>query len=79
MSPPKADAPFLRFIFGKNISAVGEDLIVGQTGNLAPRIAAGMDPTNFNRNLTVNQVVVSNGGEYFFSPTISALKNTILA
>jgi hypothetical protein len=67
------------FIFGKNISQVGLDMVIGQTGTGAPRSATGFDPTNFNKVFTQNQTVISNGGEYFFSPSISALNNTILA
>lgn len=67
------------FVFGKNITAPGLDLVIGQAGSDAPRVASGMDPLDSNRNITMLEVVISNGGEYFFSPSISALNNTILA
>ncbi|EIN06909.1 peroxidase TAP [Punctularia strigosozonata HHB-11173 SS5] len=67
------------FIFGKNITSVGLDLVIGQAGPGLTRNNTGLDPTNFNKVIVQTPTVVSNGGEYFFSPSISALQNTILA
>jgi hypothetical protein len=66
------------FIFGKNITNIGLDMVIGQDGT-GVRSASGFDPTNFDKVFTQDQTVISNGGEYFFSPSISALTNTILA
>uniref|UniRef100_A0A0W0G2I0 Dyp peroxidase n=1 Tax=Moniliophthora roreri TaxID=221103 RepID=A0A0W0G2I0_MONRR len=57
---------------------VGLDPIIGSAnsgppGN-APRTIGGLDPTNPDRDIVINtDFVVSRGGEYFFSPPISAL------
>jgi hypothetical protein len=68
------------FIFGKNITDIGLDMVIGQPEDFSGvRSASGFDPTNFNKVFTQNQTVISNGGEYFFTPSISALNNTILA
>lgn len=49
--------------------------IVGQIGG-APRVVAGLDPADANRDITiVQQHVVSRGGEYFYSPSLAALKS----
>ncbi|EIN09037.1 peroxidase TAP [Punctularia strigosozonata HHB-11173 SS5] len=67
------------FIFGKNISSVGLDMVIGQPGAGLERSASGFDPTDFDKVFTQNPTIISNGGEYFFVPSISALNNTILA
>lgn len=66
----------LRFMFGKN-QTVGLDPIIGQAGNDAARITWGVNSFDASRNYSIPAFVKSQGGEYFFSPSISALKNTI--
>ncbi|KAF8139337.1 DyP-type peroxidase [Mycena galopus ATCC 62051] len=56
---------------------VGFDPIIGANQG-APRLVNGLDPTNAARNFTlIIDFVVSRGGEYFFSPSISAIANTL--
>ncbi|KAJ6537953.1 DyP-type peroxidase [Mycena capillaripes] len=56
---------------------VGFDPIIGANQG-APRPVNGLDPTDAARNFTlVIDFVVSRGGEYFFSPSISAIANTL--
>ncbi|KAK0186243.1 peroxidase TAP [Armillaria mellea] len=61
----------------------GVDAIIGSAGTIPSsrsRPVAGLDPTDPNRVITLqNDFVVSRGGEYFFSPSISAILNTIVA
>ncbi|KAL0565437.1 dye-decolorizing heme-containing peroxidase [Marasmius crinis-equi] len=57
---------------------VGVDPIIGSTNSGPPgdaqRTITGLDPTNFQKPIVINEdFVVSRGGEYFFSPPISAL------
>ncbi|KAJ4475852.1 fungal peroxidase [Lentinula lateritia] len=59
----------------------GIDPIIG-TGGLGqadvPRTPSGLDPSDPTRIITINQdFVVSRGGEYFFSPSLSAIQNTL--
>jgi hypothetical protein len=55
----------------------GFDPIIGQTTNLAPRVLSGTNPSDQNATLSLSeQWVVTRGGEYFFSPSIPALKET---
>jgi len=62
------------FIFGKTPNP-GLDMIIGQDG-ANPRSMVGFDPKAQTNQLTSNlQFVQSEGGEYFFSPSISALKD----
>ncbi|KDQ17406.1 hypothetical protein BOTBODRAFT_106029, partial [Botryobasidium botryosum FD-172 SS1] len=57
----------------------GFDPIIGQA-NGAPRQVAGMDPNNQSKNLTLpSHFVASKGGQYFFSPSITALKTKFAA
>lgn len=67
-----------RFPFGKNESA-GIEGLIGQAGGGQPKETFGLDPQNATRGLTSPEFVKPQGGEYFFSPSISALKNTIAA
>ncbi|KAJ7054416.1 fungal peroxidase [Mycena amicta] len=56
---------------------VGIDPIIGANAG-APRVVNGLDPTIPSRNITLLiDFVVSRGGEYFFSPSISALATTL--
>jgi Dyp-type peroxidase family len=67
------------FIFNKNDTDPGFDPIIG--ANMGQeRFMTGMDIDNFN--VTINlpfDFVVSRGGSYLFSPSISALKTVIAA
>jgi len=61
------------FPFGKNVSQPGFDPIVGENGG-QPRAVTGLYPDNANQSLTMPMdFVISQGGQYFFSPPISAL------
>ncbi|KAF8518402.1 fungal peroxidase [Hysterangium stoloniferum] len=67
------------FIFGKTDSTPGFDPIIGQNAGQA-RFVSGLNPQDANQDITlVNDFVQSRGGEYFFSPSISALKTTFSA
>ncbi|KAK0471127.1 Dyp peroxidase [Armillaria novae-zelandiae] len=59
----------------------GVDAIIGSAGSYHSsrnRTITGLDPSDTGRAMTLqNDFVVSRGGEYFFSPSISALLNTI--
>lgn len=55
----------------------GWDPIIGQAGT-GTRFMNGYDIQNTNANLQLEQeFVVSRGGEYFFSPSISAIRDVI--
>jgi hypothetical protein len=69
----------IKFPFRKDgVPEPGFDAIIGQiTTDLPPRVLSGTDPKNQAPFLTLNeQWVVTRGGEYFFSPSISALRET---
>ena len=72
------------FAFGKP-QQPGIDAIIGQvvsgTDNIGLRSLTGTNPADATASLSLGTVewVVPKGGEYFFVPTISALKNTITA
>ncbi|KAJ6578622.1 fungal peroxidase [Mycena sp. CBHHK59/15] len=76
---------FLQQIWADNANFVhpgtGVDPIIGRaTGSAAdaPRVIGGLDPTNSSRTITImTDFVVSRGGEYFFSPSLSAIANTL--
>ncbi|KAJ7752427.1 fungal peroxidase [Mycena maculata] len=56
--------------------STGFDPIIG-ADNGASRIVNGLDPTNTSRPITLStDFVVSRGGQYFFSPSLSAIANT---
>ncbi|KAJ7886486.1 fungal peroxidase [Mycena leptocephala] len=56
---------------------VGFDPIIGANGG-AERPVNSLDPTDPARNFTLStDFVVSRGGEYFFSPSLSAIANTL--
>ncbi|KIJ35913.1 hypothetical protein M422DRAFT_179975 [Sphaerobolus stellatus SS14] len=65
------------FIFGKSDPTPGYDPLLGQivsaSGQTGPRFTSGLDPTDPNRDFTLPDFIISRGGEYFFSPPISAL------
>ncbi|EJD40094.1 DyP-type peroxidase [Auricularia subglabra TFB-10046 SS5] len=63
----------------KGPKQVGFDPLIGQAPAGKDRFAAGLDPNNTNATLSVPQFVISHGGEYFFSPPISALSGRLAA
>lgn len=64
------------FAPNKNIPP-GWDPVVGQN-NGGTRVMSGYDITNTQNFLTLwEEFVLSNGGEYFFSPSINALANVL--
>jgi len=65
------------FIFNKNDTTPGFDPIIGANHGQA-RFMSGYDVNDASVDLPlVTDFVVSQGGEYFFSPSISAIKNTL--
>lgn len=63
-----------RFVFGKSDPTPGFDPIIGSNGGQSlPRNASGLDITDPDHDYTMPDFVVSRGGEYFFSPSISAI------
>jgi hypothetical protein len=63
--PAKADAPI-----------PGLDPLIGQSKDASQREMVGSDPKATANKLSFpSEFVVSRGGEYFFSPSIPALKN----
>ncbi|KAI0086064.1 peroxidase [Irpex rosettiformis] len=63
------------FPAGKNVTP-GIEPIIGQG---SPRVASGLDPLDSTKTYTLPNFVVSNGGEYFFVPSISAITDKIAA
>jgi hypothetical protein len=63
----------------KNDSTPGIEPVIGQVGGGANRIVGGLDPNDASRDMSIPQFVISKGGEYFFSPSISALRDKIAA
>ncbi|KIJ40008.1 hypothetical protein M422DRAFT_780853 [Sphaerobolus stellatus SS14] len=65
------------FIFGKSDPTPGYDPILGQivtvSSQTGPRFTSGLDPTDPDRDFTLPDFIISRGGEYFFSPPISAI------
>ncbi|KAJ7484484.1 fungal peroxidase [Mycena latifolia] len=58
-------------------SNVGVDPIIGALAG-AQRVISGLDPTDSTKTTTLTtDFVVSRGGEYFFSPSLSAIANTL--
>ncbi|KAJ7725949.1 fungal peroxidase [Mycena metata] len=58
-------------------SGVGIDPIVGQNSG-APRVVGGLDPTNSTKTTTLTtDFIISRGGEYFFSPSLSAIASKL--
>ncbi|KZV89881.1 Dyp-type peroxidase [Exidia glandulosa HHB12029] len=64
------------FVFGKNVKP-GHDPIIGANGGL-PRNMSGFDIADTTQSLQLPaDWIRSRGGEYFFSPSISAIKTVI--
>jgi len=61
----------------RKTQTVGLDPVIGQVGNDAARTTFGLNPFNVSQSFSIPQFLKSKGGEYFFSPSLSALKNTI--
>jgi Dyp-type peroxidase family len=62
---------------GKPVKLPGFDPIIGQASNPSSRTLSGTDPSSQSTELALPaQWVVPKGGEYFFSPSIPALKAT---
>nr|AZJ17935.1 dye-decolorizing peroxidase [Irpex lacteus] len=59
----------------KNVTPGIEPII----GRGSPRVATGFDPHDQAKTYTMPDFVVSNGGEYFFVPSISAISDIIAA
>ncbi|KIJ48051.1 hypothetical protein M422DRAFT_163272, partial [Sphaerobolus stellatus SS14] len=65
------------FPFGKSDRTPGYDPIVGANSGQT-RFVSGLDPNDANHDYTMEtDFVVSRGGEYFFSPPISALSDVL--
>ncbi|KAF7291858.1 Fungal peroxidase [Mycena indigotica] len=74
---------FLQRFWADNIDFVqgnvGFDPIIGANAG-SPRIVNGLDPTNATRSVTIEtDFIVSRGGEYFFSPSLTALATKFAA
>ncbi|MCJ1244609.1 hypothetical protein MMC30_001807 [Trapelia coarctata] len=70
--PPKAGATVV-----PPVPKPGFDPIIGQAANPSSRTLVGTNPQSQSKELTLNtQWVVPKGGEYFFTPSIKALKET---
>lgn len=55
----------------------GFDPIIGLVSDNSLRTMGGADPAQPTKNLTLSaEWVLSKGGEYFFAPSISALRST---
>lgn len=64
------------FIFGRSVNP-GHDPIIGQAGSDGLREVSGSNPKSQANVLSLpTQWVVPKGGEYFFSPSIPALRDT---
>ncbi|KAF8322306.1 peroxidase TAP [Clavulina sp. PMI_390] len=64
------------FPFLKN-ETVGIEPIMGQVGGGASKTFFGADPRDASRSFTMPEFIKPLGGEYFFSPSITALNYTI--
>ncbi|KAK7437277.1 dye-decolorizing heme-containing peroxidase [Stygiomarasmius scandens] len=77
------NAQFPSPIAGITGNTTGVDPIIGRNAGTvtdAPRVITGTDPLNTNKSFTLNsEFVISRGGEYFFSPPISALSGKLAA
>ena len=61
---------------GISVPEVGFDPIIGQTNSGGRRFMSGTDPRNQHATLDLpEEWVISKGGEYLFTPSISALRD----
>ena len=61
---------------GIPVPEVGFDPIIGQTNSGERRFMSGTDPRNQHATLDLpEEWVISKGGEYLFTPSISALRD----
>ncbi|KZV91225.1 peroxidase TAP [Exidia glandulosa HHB12029] len=68
-----------KFSFGKNDTTPGFDAVIGANRG-GQRFMSGYDINDASKDLSLlTDFVVSKGGEYFFSPSISALRDFITA
>ncbi|KIK63492.1 hypothetical protein GYMLUDRAFT_241962 [Collybiopsis luxurians FD-317 M1] len=59
-------------------NSVGQDPIIGVASGGGARSSGGLDPLNTAKATSINQnFVISRGGEYFFTPSLSAIQNTL--
>ncbi|KAF9494758.1 dye decolorizing peroxidase [Pleurotus eryngii] len=63
---------------GKSDPTPGFDPIVGQNSG-KPLVVSGIDYTDLDHDLTFMSFVISKGGDYFFSPSMSAILHKIAA
>ncbi|KAJ6603570.1 fungal peroxidase [Mycena vulgaris] len=73
---------FMQSVWANNPDFVhpGQTYISGFSGANAgaPRVVTGLDPTDFTKPITLTtDFVVSRGGEYFFTPSLSAIADTL--
>ncbi|THU94012.1 fungal peroxidase [Dendrothele bispora CBS 962.96] len=75
------NARFPSPVAGTTGNTTGVDPIIGRVGGSAtdaPRVITGTDPLDTNKAFTIDsEFVISRGGEYFFSPPISALSGRL--
>ncbi|KAJ7799733.1 fungal peroxidase [Mycena olivaceomarginata] len=81
MSNPTNGFRFLQQAWANNPNfahaGVGVDPIIGSLVG-AERVITGLDPTNSNVTTTLTtDFIISRGGEYFFSPSLSAITSTL--
>lgn len=75
---PKINQNF-SFLSHPNFPTPGFDPIIGANHG-QQRFTQGLDPANQTRNITLPlDFIISRGGEYFFSPSLSAIIDTITA
>ena len=67
-----------RFPINKTVKAPGLDPVIGQDKG-ANRITTGLNPLNVSESLSIPDFIVSNGGEYFFAPSITSIVETLAA
>lgn len=54
----------------------GLDPIIGQTADGLDRTTLGIHPNSQDSDMALPEWVIPKGGEYFFTPSISALRDT---
>ncbi|KAI0090248.1 peroxidase [Irpex rosettiformis] len=66
------------FPFNKTVP-LGLDPVIGQALGLGDRVTAGLNELNTTESFSIPPFIISNGGEYFFTPSITALVETLAA